>query len=159
MKSTITENHLNWLHGPQPCQTQWNLWTMPWRATQDRWVMVENSDKTWSTGERHGKSLQYSCLENHMNSMTRQKDITTNKQLHMKFLLKSNCTRDVSNWSDLVPLAKQPYRAAFFGETDTIICLLLLCQVSELNVFSPPDPQHSRTHELFSLSDELLTAP
>ena len=40
------------------------LWAMPCRATQDRWVMVESSDKTWSTGEGSGKLLQYSCLEN-----------------------------------------------------------------------------------------------
>ena len=38
--------------------------------------MVESSDKTWSTGEGNGKSLQYSCLENPMNSMKRQKDRT-----------------------------------------------------------------------------------
>ena len=30
----------------------------------------------WSTGERNGKPLQYSCLENPMNSMKRQKDRT-----------------------------------------------------------------------------------
>ena len=42
-----------------------------------RWtVMVENSDKTLSTGEGNGKPLQYSCLENSMNSMKRQKDRT-----------------------------------------------------------------------------------
>ena len=52
------------------------LWAMPFRATQDRWVMVESSDKTWSTGERNGKPLQYSCLENPMNTMKRQKDRT-----------------------------------------------------------------------------------
>ena len=34
------------------------------RATQDSWVMVESSDKTWSTREGNGKPLQYSCLEN-----------------------------------------------------------------------------------------------
>ena len=45
---------------------------MPCGATQDRWVMVENSDKMWSSGERNGKSLQYSCLENSMNSIKRQ---------------------------------------------------------------------------------------
>ena len=33
------------------------LWAMPYRATQDRWVMVECSDKTWSTGEGDGKLL------------------------------------------------------------------------------------------------------
>ena len=36
--------------------------------------MVERSDKTWSTEEGNGKPLQYSCLENPMNSMERQKD-------------------------------------------------------------------------------------
>ena len=36
--------------------------------------MVESSDKMWSTGEGNGKPLQYSCLENPMNSMKRQKD-------------------------------------------------------------------------------------
>ena len=35
---------------------------------------MESSDKTWSTGEGNGKPLQYSCLENSMNSMKRQKD-------------------------------------------------------------------------------------
>ena len=42
---------------------------MPCGATQDRWVMVERSDRMWSTGEGNGKPLQYSCLENPMNSM------------------------------------------------------------------------------------------
>ena len=36
--------------------------------------MVESADKTWSTGEGNGKLLQYSCLENPMNSMKRQND-------------------------------------------------------------------------------------
>ena len=43
-------------------------------ATQDRRVMVESSDKTWSVGEGNAKPLQYSYLENPMNSMKRQKD-------------------------------------------------------------------------------------
>ena len=38
--------------------------------------MVESSDKMWSTGEGNGKPLQYSCLENSMNNMKRQKDMT-----------------------------------------------------------------------------------
>ena len=54
---------------------------MPCRATQDRWVMVESSDKMWSNGERKGKPLQYSYLENLMNSMERQKDRTLNDEL------------------------------------------------------------------------------
>ena len=43
--------------------------------------MVESSDKTWSTGEGKGKPLQYSCLENPMNSMKRQKDRTLKDEL------------------------------------------------------------------------------
>ena len=43
-------------------------------ATQDGQVMVERSDRIWSTGEGNGKPLQYSCLENPMNSMKRQND-------------------------------------------------------------------------------------
>ena len=35
-------------------------------ATKDRWVMVERSDRMWSTGEENGNPLQYSCLENPM---------------------------------------------------------------------------------------------
>ena len=43
-------------------------------TTQDRRVMVERSDRAWSTGEGNGKPLQYPCLENPMNSMKRQND-------------------------------------------------------------------------------------
>ena len=40
-----------------------------------------DSDKTWSAGEGNGKPLQYSCLENTMNSMKRQKDMTLKDEL------------------------------------------------------------------------------
>ena len=43
--------------------------------------MVESSDKTWSTGEGNGKPLQYSCLENPMSSMKKQKDRTLKDEL------------------------------------------------------------------------------
>ena len=54
---------------------------MPCRATQDERVMVESSDKMWSTGERNGKPGQYPCFENPMNSMKRQKDRTLKDEL------------------------------------------------------------------------------
>ena len=41
-------------------------------ASQDGRVRVERSDRMWSTGEGNGKPLQYSCLENPINSMKRQ---------------------------------------------------------------------------------------
>ena len=37
-------------------------------------MVVDESDRMWSTGEGNGKPLQYSCLENPMNSMKRQND-------------------------------------------------------------------------------------
>ena len=51
------------------------------RATQDRQIMVEISDKTWSTGEGYGKPLQYSCFDNPINSIKRQKDTTLKDEL------------------------------------------------------------------------------
>ena len=43
--------------------------------------MVERSDRMWSTGEGSVKPLQYSCLENPMNSMKRQKDRIMKEEL------------------------------------------------------------------------------
>ena len=50
-------------------------------ATQDGWVMVERSDRMWFIGEGNGKPLQYSYLENPMNSMKRQKDRTMKDEM------------------------------------------------------------------------------
>ena len=50
-------------------------------ATQDGQVMVERSDRMWSTGEGNGKPLQYSCLENPMNSMKMQNDTILKEKL------------------------------------------------------------------------------
>ena len=50
-------------------------------AIQDGQVMVERSDRMWSTGEGNGKQLQYSCLENPMNSMKRQNDRIPKEEL------------------------------------------------------------------------------
>ena len=54
---------------------------MPCGATQDGQVMVERSDRMWSTGEGNGKPLQYSCLENPKNSVRRRKDRTLKGEL------------------------------------------------------------------------------
>ena len=54
---------------------------MPCRTNQDRWVMVESSNITWSTGEGNSKPLQYSCLENPMSSMKRQNDKILQEEL------------------------------------------------------------------------------
>ena len=54
---------------------------MPCRVTQNGQVMVESAEKMWSTGERNGKPLQYSCLMKPRNSMKRQKDRTLKDEL------------------------------------------------------------------------------
>ena len=51
------------------------------RATQDRKVIVESSDKKWSTGEGNGNPLQYSCLENPLNRMKRRNDRILKEEL------------------------------------------------------------------------------
>ena len=53
---------------------------MPCGATQDGRVMVERSDRMWSTGEGNGRPLQDSCLENPMSSMKRQNDMIPKKE-------------------------------------------------------------------------------
>ena len=54
---------------------------MPCGATQDGRVIVERSDRMWSTGEGNGKPVQYSCLENPMNSIKSQNDRILKEEL------------------------------------------------------------------------------
>ena len=50
-------------------------------STQDGWDIVKSSDKTWPTRGGNGKPPQYSCLENSMNSIKWQKDMTPADEL------------------------------------------------------------------------------
>ena len=54
---------------------------MPCGATQDGWVIVERSDRMWSTGQGNGKPVYYSCLENLMNITERQNDRIMKEEL------------------------------------------------------------------------------
>ena len=54
---------------------------MPCKATQHGRVMVTNSNKTWSTGEGNGDPLQHSSIEDPMNSMKKQNDMTLKDEL------------------------------------------------------------------------------
>ena len=54
---------------------------MSCEATQYGRVMVERSDRTWSIEKWNGKPLQYSCLENPINSMKRQNDRILKEEL------------------------------------------------------------------------------
>ena len=57
------------------------LWIVLCRASQDKRVKVEISDKQWATGEGNGKPLQYSCFGNPMSGVKRQKDRTLRDKL------------------------------------------------------------------------------
>ena len=81
-----TENHnhrklTNLITWTTAWSNSMKLWAMPCRATQDGRVMVESSNKMWSTGEGNGKPLQHSCLENPMNCTKQQKDRTLKDEL------------------------------------------------------------------------------
>ena len=60
-------------------------------ANLDGQAMVERSDRMWSTGERNGKTLQYSCLENPMNSMKRQNNRILSPKVRYTHLCLFSC--------------------------------------------------------------------
>ena len=66
---------LSWWRG---LRNSMKLWVHTLQVvTQDRWVIMKSSHKTWFTGGGNGKPLKYSCWENFMNSMKRQKGYDT----------------------------------------------------------------------------------
>ena len=99
---------------------------MPCKATQDGQVMVESSDKTWSTGEGNGKSLQYSCLENPKNSMKRQKDSTLKDELPRsvgaQYTTGEEWRNNFRNKGEMEPKYKQHPVVDVTGEGSKVLC-------------------------------------
>ena len=66
-------------HGSLPCHsegaciTQWSYGPCYADAVQDGHVIVKSSDKVWSIGEGNDNPLQFSWVENTMDSAKRQK--------------------------------------------------------------------------------------
>ena len=54
---------------------------MPWGHPRGAGSWWRGLTELWSTGEGNGKPLQYSCLENRMNSMKRQNDRILKEEL------------------------------------------------------------------------------
>ena len=102
------------------------LWAMPCRATQDRQVMMERSDKMWSTREGNGKPLQYSCLENPMNSMKRQKERTLNSELprsvDAKYAIGNQWRNSSRNNEEMEPKQKQHPVVDVTGDRSKVRC-------------------------------------
>ena len=99
---------------------------MPCRATQDRLVMVESSDKMWSTGEGNGKPLQYSCLENPMNTMKRQNDRILKEDLPRsvgaQYATGDQWRNDLRNNERMVPKQKQHLTVDVTGDKSKLQC-------------------------------------
>ena len=91
------------------------LWAIPCRATLDGRVMVESSDKTWSTGERNRKPPQYSCLENPMNSMKRLFSICSVSRLNIPLSLDN--LQMVTEKKEFVNIFKTPDQEGNIGDS------------------------------------------
>ena len=103
------------------------LWAMPCRATQDGQDMVDRSNKMWPTGKGNGKPLQYSCLENPVNSMERQKRYDTLKYELPMFIGALYATGD--QWKsnsrkneDMEPKQKQHSIVDMTGDGSKVQC-------------------------------------
>ena len=72
---------------------------------------VKSSDKMWSTGEGNDKPLQYSCLENTMNSMKKQKGMTLKDELPKlvgaKYATGDQCRNNSRKNEEMEPKQKQ----------------------------------------------------
>ena len=108
---------------------------MPRRATQDGRVMAESSDKT---GEGNGKPLQYSCLENPMNSMKRQKDMTLKDELPRLIGAQYTTGEEWRNNSrkkdEMEPKQKQHQAVNVTGEGSKVQCCKEQYCIGNLNV-------------------------
>ena len=99
---------------------------MPSKAIKDGWVMVESSDKMWFTGEGNGKPLQYSCLENPMKSMRRQKDRTLKDELprsiHAQYATGDQWRNNSRKNEETEPKQKQHLAVDVTGDGSKVSC-------------------------------------
>ena len=96
-------------------------------ATQDGRVMTERSDRMWSTGEGNGKPLHYSCLENPMNSMKRQKDGTLKDEIPRlegaQYATRDQWRNNYRKNEQMEPKQKQHPVVDWTGDRSKIRCL------------------------------------
>ena len=92
--------------------------------------MVESSDKVWATGEGNDKPLQYSCLENLMNSMKRQKDMTLKDELPRSVVAQYATGEEWRNSSrkneEAEPKQKQRSAVDMTGDGSKVQCCKIL---------------------------------
>ena len=99
---------------------------MPCGATQDREVMVEGYNKMWSIGEGNVKPPQYSCRENSMNSMKRQKDRTLKDELprlvDAQYATGDQWRNNYRNNEEMEPKQKQHPVVDVTGDGSKVLC-------------------------------------
>ena len=92
---------------------------------------METSDKTWSTGEGNGKPLQYSCFENLMNSMKRQKYMTLKDELPRsvgaKYATGDQWINKYRKNEEMEPKQKQHPVVDVTGDGSKVLPLLFSC--------------------------------
>ena len=113
---------------------------MPCKATQDGWIMVESSDKMWSTRKGNGKRLQYSCLGNPMNSIKRQKGMTLKDELPRSVGAQNATGGEWRNNSrkkeEMEPRKNQHPVADVMGDESKVSCCKEQCCIGTWNVRS-----------------------
>ena len=113
---------------------------MQYRATKDGQVMVESSDKRWSTGEGNGKPLQYSCLENPMNSMKRQKDRTLKDELprsvSAQYAIGDQWRNNSRKNEEMEPKQKEHPVVDVTGDRSKVRCYKEQCYIGTWNIRS-----------------------
>ena len=96
--------------------------------------MVERSDRMWSTGEGNGKPLQYSCLENSMNSMKRQNDRILKEELPRsigaQYATGDKWRNNSRKNEGMVPKQKQYPAVDMTGDRSKVRC----CETAVLNM-------------------------
>ena len=97
-------------------------------ATQEGRVMVERSDRMWSSGEGNCKPLQYSCLENTMKSMKRQNDRILKEELPRsvgaQYATGDQCRNNSRKNEGMEPKQKQYPAVDVTGDGSKVRCYL-----------------------------------
>ena len=109
-------------------------------ATQDGQVMVERSDRMWSTGEGNDKPLQYSCLESPMNSMKRQNDRILKEELPRlvgaQYATEDQWRNNSRKIEGMEPKQKQHPVVDVTGDRSKVECCREYCCIGTWNVRS-----------------------
>ena len=102
--------------------------------------MLERSDRMWSTGEENRKPLQFSCLENIMNSMKRQKDSTLKDELPRlvgaQYAIGDQWTKNSRKNEGMEPKQKQYPVVDVTGDRSKVRCCKQQCCIGSWNVRS-----------------------